>query len=94
MGLPAIRKKIDAVDKKLLMLIAKRQAYVKCIAHYKARHKMPIFQPKREKEILSKKKVLAEKLNIGPMLVGEVWRALFKNSRLLQKNLLMKKRRL
>lgn len=84
MDLDDIRDRLDEIDEEIIKLIAKRQAYMPMVKDYKKQHGLTIHQPKREKEILEKKKELAKKLGVDEHLVEEVFLALFKNAKEIQ----------
>lgn len=85
-----LRKKIDAIDTKIVKLIATRQAHVLRIGKYKKQHNLPVFQPKREKFILESKKALAKKFGINQKLIEKIFRIVLVNSRDIQKKVLSK----
>ena len=47
-----LRKKIDEIDDKLLILLKERLAVSKKIGEIKKRNNMPIYDPEREQEII------------------------------------------
>ena len=54
MDLNEIRKEINRVDDQLVKLFVERMELASQVAAYKREHKMPIFVPAREREILKK----------------------------------------
>jgi chorismate mutase/prephenate dehydrogenase len=80
-----IRYKLDEIDSEIVALIAKRQSLVPEIGKYKAEHKLPITQPKREKAILVSKKHLARELGLKPTLIEKIFKLIMENSREIQK---------
>lgn len=87
MTLETARKNIDAKDKELLKIIAKRQSYLKTIVDYKKKHNLPIHQPQREKEILASKVALAKKLNLDKKMVEKIFLLIMRNSRKIQSSI-------
>lgn len=52
--LAGLRKAIDAVDSRLLELIAERIRLVLAVGAYKAQHDLPIYDPERERQLLER----------------------------------------
>lgn len=84
-NLTTLRKKIDYVDKKILKLIDQRMGYVKKIGEIKKENNLPVIDKKREKEIIIKIEVQAQKNNISPVLVRKIWKAIFSESYIQEK---------
>lgn len=78
--LPAYRKKIDEIDKKLLELFSKRITYAKLIGEYKKEKKLPIRDKKRELEIITTLVGAGKIYNISPKLIKKIWKSLFEES--------------
>ncbi|MFQ5475025.1 MAG: chorismate mutase, partial [Candidatus Nanoarchaeia archaeon] len=55
-----LRKSIDDVDKNIVLLLAERLSLARRISEFKKERGIPLFQPKREKEILVKITELAK----------------------------------
>ena len=47
------RQEIEAITKEMLDLLEKRLELSKEVARYKKEHQMPIFQPEREKQLMT-----------------------------------------
>lgn len=54
MDLSEIRKEIDATDSEILALYEKRMGLARSVAEYKTEHKLPVYQGKREEEVLQR----------------------------------------
>jgi len=54
MDIQELRQEIDNIDKELVDLFCRRMAVSAQVADYKRKHKMPIFVPAREREILQR----------------------------------------
>ncbi|QJC33438.1 chorismate mutase [Enterobacteriaceae endosymbiont of Donacia clavipes] len=67
-----LRNKIDILDKKLLEIINKRLILVKKVGIIKNKHKLPIYDPKREKYIIKRKRKEAKKKGISPNLIEKI----------------------
>ncbi len=61
MNLDELRSGIDEVDRELLRLFLRRMELVQQVADYKAANNLPIYQPKREEELLARIGQLAGK---------------------------------
>ena len=57
------RKRIDALDEKLVELLNERSRYAADVGHLKRRDGKPIYQPEREQEILDH----VQRINRGPL---------------------------
>jgi chorismate mutase / prephenate dehydrogenase len=82
--LPALRAMIDAVDRDMLRLLARRYALVGEIAAYKRDHRLPIRDFQREREILDDRRNRGTPLGLSPQLVESVFRLILWASRDLQ----------
>jgi len=72
------RKKIDAIDRKLLLLLAQRIEIVKRIGEYKLKNNITVIDNKREIEVTEVLKAEAEKLGLKPLHIVKIWREIFK----------------
>ncbi len=63
MNLAEWRRRIDEIDKRLVELLNERSKCALEIGHLKQEAKMPLYQPDREKDVLSN----AERNNRGPL---------------------------
>lgn len=54
MDLEKIRQEIDVIDRQLVRLLEDRMALVSQVATYKKKNAIPIFDPRREEELLEK----------------------------------------
>ena len=79
MEIEDIRKKIDETDKEIVQLIAKRQSYAPIIAATKKKKGIPILQSKREADILSSRKSLAEASGLDPDLILKIFNLILEN---------------
>jgi len=57
------RRRIDEIDQKLVLLLSERARCALEIGHEKAKSGLPLYQPEREAEILTK----VEATNPGPL---------------------------
>ena len=54
MDLNEIRNRIDGIDDQIVKLFVERMKLTEGVAKYKVEHSLPVFQGKREKEILER----------------------------------------
>jgi len=86
LDLASLRERIDAIDHTLVELLNARSSLVVEVGRYKQAHKIPIYAPHREQEVLSR--VLAH--NAGPLgnrTIEGVYRELMSGSFALEKPL-------
>lgn len=84
--LTEIRKRIDALDKRIVELLNQRAALSLEVGRVKAATSAAVFRPSREKEILTR----LTRLNRGPMPeehLRSIYREIFSSSRALQRRL-------
>ncbi len=73
----AHRRKLDALDDELIMLLAKRFSITHQIGELKAVHRAPAADPEREQAQLGRLLSEAERLCLAPEVVRVVFAALF-----------------
>lgn len=78
-----LRKEISAIDEKILELLSRRMELSKAVALYKKANSMPIFDARREEEILSSydKKVDFE--------TRDIFRAIIEESKRIQRGIVL-----
>ena len=76
----ALRDEIDKIDKAILALITERLALVTQVGEVKSKHGIPIYDPKRETDMLTKRRQEAEKAGISPALIEDILRRLMRES--------------
>jgi chorismate mutase/prephenate dehydratase len=84
MPLNPLRKRIDTVDQQILTLLDRRAALALRVGRVKKRLGRPIFDGRREQEILRRLK----RLNAGPLpsgAVGRIFREVLRASRALER---------
>lgn len=75
------RKEIDAIDKRLLNLLAQRNTLVQRIGDYKKERRLPIRDDAREKEVVARMLALNEvQYHLNPEIVKAFMNTLFKIS--------------
>jgi len=88
MELEDIRKRLDELDKELVVILAKRISLIPGIAEYKKKHKIPRYQPEREKEIIEEKRKLAKELNLDQGLVEDIFKRIIQESHKIEKDII------
>ncbi|PID75005.1 MAG: hypothetical protein CSB28_00210 [Desulfobacterales bacterium] len=76
-----IRKKIDAIDTRILSLLARRRDEVAKVVSLKKTYQMPVFHPAREAELISNVRDLAMQFRLEPDFIEELYRIILQNSR-------------
>ena len=72
MELQKIREKLDKIDRSINYLIFLRTSAAVLVGETKKEQDLPIFQPKREKEIYQRQKVFAEERGINEQLLIQI----------------------
>ena len=79
--LPLLRAMIDALDRELLQLAARRMAIVTEVAAYKREHHLRVRDFAREREVLADRARTAEELGLPQWEVESIFRLLLRASR-------------
>lgn len=66
MSIELYRQQIDEIDQLMMELFKKRMELSKTIGLYKKEHQLPIFDQKREKDILLKRKEMIKDEKLWP----------------------------
>ncbi len=88
MNLTDIRKKIDEVDTKMFECIVERLKLVEEVVKWKYENNMSIYDPNREKELISEKRNIAEEMGFSADTAEEILRAIIAESHLQEKKFL------
>ncbi|MCG9558017.1 bifunctional chorismate mutase/prephenate dehydrogenase [Vibrio kanaloae] len=75
-----LRDQIDAVDKKMLDLLAQRLALVEKVGEVKSEHGLPIYVPEREAAMLASRRQEADKIGVPPQLIEDILRRTMRES--------------
>jgi chorismate mutase-like protein len=78
------RDRIDEIDEKIVRLISERLKICKTVAKYKSEKDIPMMQPGRVKEVLAKRRKLADELAINPDLVENIYKLIVEEACLLE----------
>jgi chorismate mutase len=79
-----IRKQIDRVDQVLLTALAERMSLMPEIGEYKKANNIPVFQEKREQEIMKKLKKAAGDYELNDEFVEEIFLSIFNEAKRIQ----------
>lgn len=80
MAIEELRNQIDQLDIQLVELLAKRQKVTAKVGVYKKEVGKPIYDPIREAELISKRRALAESLDVSPDLIEDLLRRIMRES--------------
>ena len=87
MPLRKIRKEIDKLDHDLAQLLHKRKKLVEKVAQIKKKHKLPIFDKKREGDMSKKLDKFAKKHGLRKTFLQKIWAVILKESKEAQKKI-------
>src|SRR5687768_10511257 len=79
--LAVLRAKIDAIDREVLGLLAKRMAIVAEIAEHKREHGVRIRDARRERDVIDDRRARAERLGLPPGVIESIFRLVLLLSR-------------
>jgi chorismate mutase/prephenate dehydrogenase len=79
--LPVLRAMVDAIDREILQLLARRNGLVADIAVHKRENRLPIRDLQREAEIIADRRVRGQGLGLSPELLESMWRLILWASR-------------
>ncbi len=82
MDLKQLRKDIDTIDNKIVLLVKKRMSIAKKVGEYKKKNNLPVYSKRREDEILFK---LKKKAKQDYALFEQIYKKIFSHSRKLQR---------
>ncbi|MBY8061076.1 bifunctional chorismate mutase/prephenate dehydrogenase [Vibrio fluvialis] len=75
-----LRDQIDAVDKQMVELLARRLALVEKVGEVKSKHGLPIYVPDREAAMLASRREEAERKGVPPQLIEDILRRTMRES--------------
>jgi len=79
--LPVLRAMIDAIDRDILHLLARRNGLIADVAEHKRIHQVPIRDNIREAEIIADRRTRGERLGLNSELLESLWRLIMWASR-------------
>lgn len=80
----ALRARIDEIDGQILSLLHQRQIQVEKVVNLKKIHNIPVYHPAREEDLISKLRVQADKTNLDPDFMEDLYRLILRQSRVKQ----------
>ena len=79
--LPELRAQLDAVDRQVLELLARRMQIVSGVARYKRAENIGIRDARREEQVLAARRKLAQELGLDPESIESIYRQILLSSR-------------
>ena len=79
-----LRDEIDAIDAKILSLLARRQAEVEKVVALKKIHSIPVYHPAREEDLISKLRLQSQNHGLDPDFMEDLYRVILRQSRVKQ----------
>lgn len=79
-----LRKQIDALDEKILGLMAQRVTKVRAVGHYKHDHGLPLLDEQRWKTLIKSRVALGKKLDLAPDFVAAIYELIHKYALLVE----------
>jgi len=86
-----IRKQIDRIDMVIITALAERMSVMPDIAEHKKEHDIPIFQEKREQEIMARLKSIAKDQDLNEDFVEEIFLSIFNEAKRIQQDTINKR---
>lgn len=83
-----IRRHIDRADIVIITALAERMSLMPDIAEYKKKNDIPIFDEKREVEIMNSLKKIARQNGLDESFVEEVFLSIFNESKRIQNDII------
>lgn len=80
-SLKALRAAIDLIDRQIVEILAARFLITGLVGKLKLKHKIPLVDKKREKEVLSQIRRIAGPLNIDEAFIAKIFQAIIKEAR-------------
>lgn len=75
------RDEIDSIDAQIISLLSRRREQVEKIVGVKKAHKVPIYHPAREEDVISRLRGKAKEMDVDPDLVENLYRTIMHQSR-------------
>ncbi|MBU0973094.1 MAG: bifunctional chorismate mutase/prephenate dehydrogenase [Proteobacteria bacterium] len=79
-----LRDEIDAIDSKILSLLARRQAQVEKVVALKKAHNIPVYHPAREEDLISRLRLQSKTAGLDPDFMEDLYRVILRQSRVKQ----------
>ncbi len=85
-----LRRHIDRIDTVIITALAERMSLIPDVAEYKIKNNVPIFDEKREVEIMDKLKKIAAQHGLDGSFVEEIFLSCFNESKRIQNDIINK----
>jgi len=82
--LEGLRGEIDALDRQIVELLARRSVKVQEVVAIKTAQHLPVYHPAREEDLISQRRDQAAQAGLDPDHVEELYRSILRQSRLRQ----------
>ncbi len=79
-----LRRQLDAIDAQVVSLLAKRQTEVERIVALKKAHKIPVYHPAREENLISNRRNQGRDAGLDPDFIEDLFRRILRQSRMEQ----------
>jgi len=83
-----IRRHIDRIDTVIITALAERMSLMPDVAEYKKNNEVPIFDEKREVEIMKKLKQISKEQGLDGSFVEEIFLSTFNESKRIQNEII------
>ena len=83
-GLDALRRDIDAIDERIVELLAQRHQKVQRVVALKRAQRLPVYHLAREEDLISQRRAQAARAGLDPEHVEELFRSILRQSRVRQ----------
>ncbi len=83
-----IRRHIDRIDTVIITALAERMSLIPDVAEYKKNHNVPIFDEKREVEIMKNLKRIATQHGLDEGFVEEIFLSCFNEAKRIQNDII------
>lgn len=82
--LEGLRRDIDAIDERIVDLLAQRHTKVQEVVGLKKAQRLPVYHPAREENLISRRREQAAEAGLDPDHVEELYRSILRHSRVRQ----------
>jgi len=79
-SLSELRTQIDQLDQRLIALLAERAQLTRAVGEHKTRHRLPLYVPEREAQLLGARREQARAAGLDPALLEDILRRVMRDS--------------
>ena len=83
-GLEELRRDLDAIDERIVDLLAQRHRKVQRVVALKREQRLPVYHPAREEDLISQRRAQAARAGLDSDHVEELFRSILRQSRVRQ----------